>query len=410
MIGRRIGWALFLCLSVSLALGQEFRGSLVGRVTDQTKGILPGATVTVMNQETNASANTVTNDQGNYRLPFLLPGTYKVSVEMTGFRRTETTIRMSVGTDVTLDLTLQVGEIDQTVTVTDSTPLISSSNADLGQVISNDYAQNAPVLLARNIMNRVTLTPGVTQNLGEDAYSSNAQTEFSISGGGSKRGGNEIVVDGIPNTVANAGGIALFTPSLDLVQEMKVHTTLFDASFGRSNGGAINITTRGGTNEYHGSVYDYKRWKALNANTWENNRLNLPKPGINYNQYGGVFGGPIWIPGLYNGKNRTFFLVSYEADADKRNIQFRGRVPTELERKGDFSQTLNLKGAGMVQIYDPWTTTGSGSNAKRTPFPDSKIPAERLSPIGLAVAHMYPLPTTPGTPRIAQFNSNATGP
>jgi hypothetical protein len=299
-----------------------------------------------------------------------------------------------------------MGEPTQTVTVTEAAPLLSAANADLGQVVNNRDLNMATPALDRNVMNRVTLVAGVSSDLSatDGAYTSNAQSSLSISGGGGQLGGNEITVDGIPNTVARSGGIALFVPSLDLVQDMKVHTTMFDASMGRSNGGAINITTRGGTNTFHGAAYDYKRWKALDANLWQNNRFSQPRSPVNYNQYGGVFGGPVLIPKLYNGKDRTFLMLSFESDSNKNDWPFQARVPTDLEKKGDFSQTINLNGTGLLQIYDPWTTTGTGNTARRTPFPGAIIPTARMSPIGLAVAKLYPQPNVSGVPRIGGTN------
>ncbi len=393
---------LFSCLLFS----QEFRASLGGRITDMSGAVVPGATVTAVNEETNAVLSTHSNEVGNYRIPFLLPGNYRITVELARFKKIERPgVRISVASDATLDFVLEMGETTQTVTVTASTPLVNTSNADLGQVVDNrDLIMATPALL-RNVMNRITLVAGVTNDSMDDAaYTSNAQSAVSISGGAGQRGGNEIMVDGIPNTVARSGGIALFVPSLDAVQEMKVHTTMFDASMGRSNGGAINITTRGGTNEFHGSAYAYKRWKALDANLWQNNRFNQPKNPVNYNQYGAVAGGPVVVPKLYNGKDRTFFLFSFESDRNKQDRPFEARVPTDLERKGDFSQTMNLRGPGLLALYDPWTTTVTGSTARRNIFPGAVIPTARLSSIGLALAKLYPQPSRPGVPRIGQFN------
>ena len=302
-----------------------------------TGAVVPGAAVSAINEETNALVSTQSNELGNYRLPFLLPGSYRIVVELARFKKIERPgIRIAVASEPTLDFVLEMGETTQTVTVTESAPLLTAANADLGQVVNNRDLNMATPALDRNVMNRVTLVAGVTSDLSttDGAYTSNAQSSLSISGGGGQRGGNEITVDGIPNTVARSGGIALFVPSLDLVQDMKVHTTMFDASMGRSNGGAINITTRGGTNTFHGAAYDYKRWKALEANLWQNNRFGQPRNPVNYNQYGGVFGGPVLIPKLYNGKDRTFFMLSYESDSNKSDWPFQARVPTDLEKKG----------------------------------------------------------------------------
>ncbi len=401
----KISAALLVCAS---AFAQEFRGNLLGRITDSSGAVVPAASVRAINTDTNAAVETKSNAQGNYRIPFLLPGNYRIVVEHAGFKKIEREgIRISVGSDTTLDLALEVGAATESVTITASAPLVNTSNADLGVVIDNAFVRNLPVSLTRNAMNRVMLSAGVTGDTG--TYTSNAQSNFSIQGGGGTRGRNEVMVDGIPNTLPQSGGIVVFVPPLDAIEEMKVHTTLFDAAFGHSNGGAVNITTRGGTNEFHGAVYDYKRWAALNANSWNNNRLGLPKPPLNYNQYGGIISGPVVLPRLYNGRNRTFFTFSLEDNLDKGNLTRQARVPTELERMGDFSQTLNRDGTAIVQIFDPYTTTGSGNSASRTAFANSAIPAGRLNPTGAAVAKAYPLPNLAGQPQIGKFNWAAAG-
>jgi hypothetical protein len=390
------------------AMAQEFRGALLGRITDSSGAVVPGASVAATHIATNTPVETKTNEQGNYRIPFLLPGEYRVTAEHPGFKRAErAAIRISVATDSTLDITLEVGAPTESVTVTGAAPLVNTSNADLGVVIDRTYIENLPVSLTRNAINRVMLSAGVTGDTG--SYTSNAQSNFSIMGGGSTQGRNEVMVDGIPNTIPQSGGVIVYVPPLDAVEEMKVHTTLFDAAYGHSNGGAINITTRGGGNQLHGTVYDFKRWAALNANSWSNNRLGLSKPPVSYNQYGGLISGPVVIPRVYNGRNRTFFSFSGEGDSDKRDMSRRGHVPTDLERIGDFSQTMNRAGRGLLQVYDPWTTAGSGNSATRTPFPNARIPASQLDPTGLEVAKAYPLPNQAVAPQVGVLNWAATG-
>lgn len=399
---------LSLLLLPCVAFAQEFRGTVLGRITDPSGGVVPGVSVTAVHVETNAPSSTKSNEQGIYRIPFLLPGNYRVVVEYQGFKRIERQgVRVSVASEVSLDFALEVATAAETVTVSVSTPLLNTTSADLGQVVEHVYFDKLPVSLTRNAINRARLSSAVTGNTG--TYTSNAQTEFSVAGGGSTQGRNEIMVDGIPNTIARSSGLIVFIPSLDSIEEMKVHTTLFDASYGHSNGGAINITTRGGANELHGAIYDFKRWKALNANSWSNNRLGLPKPPINYNQFGAVVSGPVHLPRLYDGHNRTFFSFTFETDSDKRDLSRQARVPTELERNGDFSQTLNRRGTALLQIYDPWTTTGTGNNASRIAFPGARIPASRISPTGSFVAKAYPAPNQPGTPQIGRFNWAGTG-
>lgn len=394
---RYISLTLLLCTCV---LAQEFRGTIRGRVIDPSGAAVPGATVEVINVDTNVRITAQSNELGNYQVPFLLPGNYTVRVQHPGFKTLERHgIRVSVNELVTLDLTLELGETTESITITASAPLLNTANADLGQVVERSMVETVVVSLSRNVMNIRNLAPGVTGGTG--TYTSDAQGNFSIAGGGSTRGDNEVVVDGIPSTTVS--GIVGFVPALDAVEEVRVHTTMFDAAYGHSNGGAVTITTRGGTNELHGALYLYKRWKALNANSWTNNRLGLPKPPVNYHQWGYVVSGPVYLPRVYNGRNRTFFSTALERDHDARQLTRQARVPTELERKGDFSQTLNRLG-GPFSLYDPLTTVVVGTKATRQPFPGAVIPSSRISPIGAAVISKYPLPNQPVRPQIAAYN------
>ncbi len=205
----------------------------------------------------------------------------------------------------------------------------------------------------------------------------------------------------------NGGGV-VYVPSIDAVEEIKVHTTMFDAQYGHSNGGAINITTRGGTNDLHGTAYLFKQWAALNANSWTNNRRGLPKAGTNYRQYGYLVGGPVFIPKLYDGRNRTFFSTTLELDRDPRELTRQARVPTELERQGDFSETLNRRG-GPLSIYDPATTVVTGGRATPEPFVNGRIPPSKLSPTGVAWLSLFPKPNLPVRPQLELFNWVGSG-
>jgi hypothetical protein len=389
-----------ILLAPALLCAQEFRATILGRITDPTSAAIAGASVEAVNIQTNTAVRTTTNEAGNYQIPFLLPGSYTINVEHAGFKKlTRQGIRVSTNDQVTLDLALEIGTASESVTVTAAAPLLTTANADLGQVVDNNYLNMVAVSLSRNIINARQLAPGVTGETG--TYTSSAQANFSINGGGGGQGRNEIVVDGIPNT--SVGGTIGFVPSIDSVQEVKIHTTKFDAAYGHSNGGALSITTRGGGNDLHGAAYYFKRFRGLYANSWTNNSLGLDKPPVEYNQWGYTVGGPVYIPKLYNGRNRTFFSTSLERDHNPRELTRQARVPTELERRGDFSRTLNRQG-GPLEIFDPATTVVSGNTATRQPFPGNRIPANRLSPIGTAVLDKLPLPTITGPAQLGAIN------
>src|SRR5262245_8207808 len=224
----RISSVVFL-LSVCLASAQEFRGRILGTITDSKGGLLAGARVRVMNTETRVSQAAVSTPAGTYQVPFLLPGVYAVTVEMAGMKRSEwPQVEVLTNASVRLDVQMEIGAIEQSVTVTAEAPLLNTSGADLGQVIDKRYVSTVAIALTRNVVAAARLAPGVTGIIG--TFSSNDQANISISGGGSTNTRNEFTLDGIPNTVPQGGGNIVFVPSLDTVEDLKVHTTMFDAS------------------------------------------------------------------------------------------------------------------------------------------------------------------------------------
>ncbi len=398
---------LFLLLSSVGSRAQEFRGTILGQITDPSGAPVAGAAVEVQNVDTNALSRAASNEVGNYQAPYLLPGNYTVRVEHPGFKRIERQgIRVSTNTQVTLNFTLELGATTETLTVTASTPLLSTAGADLGQVLGTSYIGHVTVSLSRNVLYNVRLAAGITG--GGGSVTGNGAGNFSIAGGGSTTGRIEYLIDGIPDTVAHNSGGPVYIPSIDAVEEIKVHTTMFDAAYGHSNGGAINITTRGGTNDLHGTAYLYKRWAALDANSWTNNSQGLPKSPVSYRQWGYLVSGPVLIPKIYDGRNRTFFSTTMERDRDARELTRMMRVPTEGERQGDFSSTLNRRG-GPFNIFDPSTTAVSGGRATRQPFAGARIPTARLSPTGVAWLALMPKPNLPVPAQLELYNWTASG-
>ncbi|MBV9081544.1 MAG: carboxypeptidase regulatory-like domain-containing protein, partial [Acidobacteriaceae bacterium] len=370
---RIAGWSSIFIYAAAV-LAQEYRGTVLGRVTDPSGGVVPGVQITVTNVETGVAVNTTSNSDGNYQAPFLLPGTYTVTADHTGFKKAEQrNVQVPAATNVTVDLTLQIGSSSETVTVKAEAPLVESASADLGQNIPANYIANVPTSFYRNAANFVRLAPGVTGQ-SQGTYTSDNQTAVSISGGGNIQGGNEWIIDGVPDTVPLSTGSVVLVPTVDSVQEMRVNTTMFDAEYGHSNGGVITIATKSGTNDLHGTAYLFKRWSALNANTWQNDKNGVAKPNVNYHQWGYYLGGPVYIPRLYNGKNKTFFSTWLESDFDVRDLSEEARVPTALERQGNFSQTIEKVGTARVTIYDPFSTVVSGSRATRQPFSGNMVP------------------------------------
>jgi len=401
----RACFAVAIILALTAAVhAQENRGSILGRVTDPSGAVVAGAQIHVTNTSTGGKIDTVSNDEGNYNAPFLAPGTYTVTAEHAGFKNVERAgIQVGIGTAVAVNLALEVGTNTETVTIKGEAPLLETAGADLGQNVPDNYIKDVGASFYRNAANFVRLAPGVTgQSMG--TYTSDNQTAVSISGGGAIQGGNEWIIDGVADTVPLSTGSVVFVPTVDAVEEMKVNTTMFDASYGHSNGGAITITTKGGTNDLHGTAYLFKRWAALYANTWQNDKNGSPKPPVNYHEWGYFLSGPVYIPKLYNGKNKTFFSTWLGDDFDTRDLNETARVPTALERQGNFSQTLARSGGGIDTIYNPFGTVVTGSKATRTPFPGNTIPANMINPIGQAAMNLLPLPNLPNPPQIAGNN------
>ena len=406
---------LILAAFASSVLGQEVRATLSGTVTDQSSAAVSGATVKIVNAESAATFSAFTNDSGQYRFLFLNPGTYKLTVEVPGFRTfIRDGLELSVGQAATLDVPMQVGSQSQSVTVAANAPLLEAEKADRGMVIDQKNLSQMP-LIARVPVLLVTLAPGViaTQTSYNIApFSNGGLTSWSINGGISPSAG--FLLDGAPNDmIYQATYSVAYIPAVDAVEEFKVVTGAYDAQYGRNGGGVISILLKSGTNTLHGSAYEYLQRPFLNANTFANNANGTP---VNYNkldQYGFTVGGPVWIPKVYKGKDKTFFFVGYEKygnDTIARSPL--SSVPTVAQRGGDFSQTFNNQGK-LMPIYDPASTHTVNGQSVRTIFPGNVIPANRMDPVGAKIVSLFPTPNfvTPGSVTWQNnylFNDNVT--
>jgi len=400
-----ISLAALLCLLFLAATplkAQEVRGSILGRVTDPSGSLVPGATITVTNEGTNSGISVSSNEDGNYNIPFLLPGRYTVMVEAPGFKKAiQRGVVVQVQDRLTLNFALDVGAVTETVSVTGENPALQTANGDLGQVVTREFLDRLPTA-GQSPLNLADMAPGVVTSSG--GVTSNAQNDISINGGNGKNRGNDVTVDGIPNLSARQRGLAVTMPMADAVQEFKVNTTMFDASLGHSNGGSLSVTTRSGTNDLHGTLYLYFVNRALNANSWTNNRLGQLKPATKVNEEGVTVGGPVRLP-YYDGRNHTFFFFGFERTENARPLSRQARVPTALERTGDFSQTLAPNGQ-PIKIFNPFSTVvnANGGFVSRPEFAGAKIPSNFLNPVGLAVLAQYPLPTISGNVPIGGIN------
>ncbi len=394
--------AICLCAMgmASRAAAQETGGAISGTILDAQKAALPGVTVTLKNESTNAELTTVTNQQGAFVHPFVPIGTYTLSAALQGFttlKREQVEVR--VGDRLTIDLTLQVGALTEEVTVAAGSPLLETTNAMRGQVIAREQVQDLP-LLGRNPFSLAQLSPGVqyTPALASRSnrpFDNGGMDNFQISGG---RGfTNEFLLDGVPNTgteTTQPNNLS-FVPSPDATAEFKVQTSIYDAQYGRTGGGVVNVVVKSGTNQFHGAVYEYYRDEKLNANTFDANRAGQSKAGLYWNQPGASLDGPVTIPGLYDGRNKTFFMYNWEQIRSEVPFPQVYTVPTALERAGDFSQSRTADGR-PITIYDPLTTQSVNGQFVRQSFQGNIIPANRIDPVALAILQRVPLPNASG--------------
>src|SRR5687767_11518014 len=274
------------CLVGVPAWSQEFRATVTGRVTDAGGLAVPGVTVSAINTQTNEVASAVTSAEGLYTLPFLRPGIYAISAELAGFRKhTQDRVQLEVGQTLAVNITLQIGQMTETVTVSAETPLLETSKADRGMVIDNQRVTELP-LNARNPFMLSYLSPGITYNgpaIYQRPFDNGAIADWSINGGQNRN--NEFLLDGAPNNSIQGGNNIAYVPPVDAVQEFKIVTNSYDAQYGRTAGGVINVSLKSGTNDLHGTIYEFARRKAFDSNEYFFKVNNTPKPDHKLDQY-----------------------------------------------------------------------------------------------------------------------------
>jgi len=401
----RVFAAAMGCALALAAYAQDYRGSLLGRVTDPTDAVIPGAEVVAQHEGSQVQTRAVTNAEGNFLIPHLEPGAYTVSFEATGFKRlVRAGITVRTGEKLELNVRLDVGTPTESITVTAELPLLQTASADLAQVVDRRFIDSLYVP-NRNPLSLIALTPGVRSESEwfGGRFADSQQHFFSVHGGGATMGRNEIVVDGASVVMPRQGGSIGTSPSGDTVEELRVQTTMFDAAYGHTNGGVISYATRSGTNELHGSFEGFIRNEIFNANSWTNNKRGVPRPDDNRQFYSGTLGGPVVLPRLYNGRNRTFFFTSVQWEGSKGGNTYSARVPTEAERRGDFSRTLNAQGTALT-IYNPYSSVVTGTTVTRQPFPGNVIPASLHNETGQAILSVYPAPNLNVPAQIGLYN------
>ncbi len=370
---------------MATSIGQTFYGSIVGTVTDASGSAVPQANVACVNLGTADRRVAQTDVGGNYQFVSLVPGQYRVEVEKTGFRRfAREPITVEVQSAVRIDVPMTVGDVSQTIEVTAQTPLLQTENAALGQVVEARKVLEMP-LNGRNVFGLVALVPGVVPG-GQSGTTPTGTNPFAWGNyqiGGGQANQSAAFIDGAPINASYANLTAL-VPTQDAIQEFRVQTNNLGPEFGRLAGGAINLTTKSGTNSFHGSAYEFLRNRSLNANTFFNNKAGVQRPAFTQNQYGANVGGPVI-------RDKTFFFFSWEGFRLRQGASYVYSVPTDAMRAGDFSNVRNAAGS-VVPIYDPLTTCGRFGNPacakdasgndiiSRTQFPGNIIPTSRMDP------------------------------
>jgi hypothetical protein len=372
---------LFLLATATLAAGQVGTSVVTGRITDPTGSSIPTARVKVVNEQSGSEQSTLTNDSGTFRVGSLAPGSYRLEVEADGFQKLiRGPVTVEVAQVLALDLELLLGRANETVSVTEAAPLVESQTSNLGQVVSRQMLAGLP-LPNRAASSLAALAPGVVM-IDTGAGTAENYPVFSIAGGRARN--QNFTLDG--GNVSNAVGLTrpqqLTSLPVDAMQEFKVVANNYSAEFGHSTGGIVSMSTRSGTNQYSGSLFESLQNNALNAR----NFFSAIRSPVRLNQYGGTLGGPIR-------KDKTHFFLTWEQTRQLTSSDTTSTVPTLLERQGNFSD-LRSASAKLIPIYDP--LTGSTA-ATRQPFPGNSIPADRFDLVAIAAMGYFPVPNRTGS-------------
>lgn len=397
---RRLQFLVLVLATVSVGLAQDTRGTIQGRVSDPSGAVIPGAGVVVTNVAMGTKVPLTSNAEGLYQATLLIPGTYRVEVTAEGFKKAvREPIEVRVADRLEVNFEMQLGGADQVLTVSAETPLLNADSASVGTVVDSKRVADLPLSYG-NPFQLIGAAAGVSFT--GDARLDRPFEPTHIVGyamAGSRGNLSDVTMDGAPTTATANGNqvIASYVPPTDIVSEFKVQTATFDAQFGQTQGGVTNISMKSGTNSFHGTGgYSFQR-PGFWANDFFNNQQGKPRADFSFNRWGGSFGGPVYIPKVYNGKNRTFFMWGYEGlrDSRPRHDDSTYTVPTEAYKSGDFSALL--KAGASYQIYNPFTRRAvAGGRYQQDPFPNNIIPASLFSPVGKNVLSYFPTPLSSG--------------
>ena len=387
-----------LALSLGLTFGlnaQTFQGGVRGIVSDPGGAAIPNAKVTLIDEATSESRATLSNSIGEYTFTAVNPAIYTVRAEAPAFKKFEAAhVEVTTAGFPTVDIKLVVGDVTQTINVSEEAALIETSNASTGQVIDKQKLDDLPNMGRNPFYETVKVSQEVTPagdpkfNRMEDQSGS---SQISINGGPVT--GNNYTLDGI--AITNSANQAVIVPTIEATSEVKVQISTYDAEVGRTGGGTFNMYLRSGTNQLHMAGFGYEWYNPLIANNYFANAAGIAEVPQMWKNYGASVGGPVVIPKIYNGKNRTFFWFAGEAYRQNQTSSSTTALPTPLEVSGNFSQSKYTNGTQQT-IYNPLSTVFNANGSyTRQAFPGNIIPASMISPIGAKLASYFPQPTSP---------------
>jgi hypothetical protein len=401
--------ALLFLLAEMAAFSQEFRATLSGHIVDISGNSIPGADIQAVNLANNEIASAKSDSNGNYTIPLLQPGDYRLVVSSPGFKQyVRDRLTLTVGQIAGVDATLQVGQVTERVEVLGQVELLDTQTASGGGTVDTKQVSELP-LNARNPFMLGAMMSGVTftgASIWQRPFDNGAIAQWIVNGGWQSN--NEFLLDGAPNNAQMGLNNIAYVPIVDAVQEFRIQQNTFDAQYGKTSGGVMNVVLKSGGSEFHGAAWEFLRRTPLDANTFQNNALGAKKSEHYLDQYGGQVSGPLYIPKLLKkeGRIKLFYLGSFENYREGTPNPLLLSYPEPEMRTGDFSELTDATGH-PITIYDPMTAKYDASGnivTPRQPFPGNIIPAGRISPVALAVSKYMPLPNTTTAGQGYSFN------
>ena len=380
--------ALVVSITAAPLSAQILYGNIVGVVKDTQGAVMPGASITIVNRDTNLTRETTTDAQGNYSLVNVLPGSYDVKVSLQGFRDSvRSGVPVTIGQTSRVEMTLEIGALTETITVASSTNLLQTDLADVHTELRSGEIEALPLNRFRNYQALMNLVPGTTPMAFGNAETDTPARSLATNVNGQPNTNNSTRTDGATNMNIWLPNHNMYISPAETVDAVNISTSSFDAEQGMAGGAAVTVITKSGTNQFKGSAFEFYNGEKLNAKpAYFGVGDAPPKLPLKANTFGGTVGGPV-------ARDKVFFFTSYEGYKREHSLFTFFSVPDERLRRGDFSQALNANGT-LQQIYNPFT--GAANGADRQQFAGNQIPANMIDPIALKILNLYPLPNTQG--------------